>query len=512
MNSRSASLASRQAAVSRSACRVGLASALAAALALTFLLPGAGHHQDLDDRASAPAPIPVSVLIDAHRPGRAVPSRFLGLSFEVSVLAQIASYAGGGDFVNLLRSLGPGLLRFGGVSADTRVAWTDRLDPRPAWASATIGAGDLHRLGRLAALSGWRVLLTVGLAHYDPASAAREAAAAKAALGSSLAAIEIGNEPDAYARHHFRRLPWTYRQYDHEVRAYRRAIARLAPGLPIAGPGVSGSRSFAGWGPREARAQRPLLLTGHHYPLGCHQTPPPSIARLLSAGVHRLEGQSLGRYMSVSRASAIPFRIDEANSVSCGGRPGISNTFASALWASDYIAQAMTAGVSGINLQGAPANCGGYSPVCATSSGRLARGLLSAQPEWYALLLGKELLGGRPVHAALASTQPSNVLARAFLAPGGALRVLVVENDPPGGPPLAVSLHVGAGYRAATVLALTASSPAATGGVELGGRAVAGDGSWRAPTAPVPIAARAGAISITVPLSSAALITVLPAR
>ena len=42
------------------------------------------------------------------------------------------------------------------------------------------------RLGTLAARSGWHVLLTIGLGHYEPEAAAREAAAAKAALGPWL--------------------------------------------------------------------------------------------------------------------------------------------------------------------------------------------------------------------------------------------------------------------------------------------------------------------------------------
>ena len=45
---------------------------------------------------------------------------------------------------------------------------------------------------------------------------------------------------------------------------------------------MSGSHVFARWGPREVHREHPILLTGHHYPLGCHQTPAPSIERLLS--------------------------------------------------------------------------------------------------------------------------------------------------------------------------------------------------------------------------------------
>jgi hypothetical protein len=140
----------------------------------------------------------------------------------MSSLPQMANYADGGDLVTLLRSLGPGVLRFGGVSADTRVAWTDAATARAAWASGVLGAGDLRKLGSLAAKSGWHILLTIGLGHYEPDAAAREAAAAKAALGGWLEGIELGNEPDAYALHGLRSEPWTFVQYSAQVAASQR--------------------------------------------------------------------------------------------------------------------------------------------------------------------------------------------------------------------------------------------------------------------------------------------------
>ena len=234
-----------------------------AALALGLAVLFGGGARDADSGATAAvAGRPMTVLIDSHRPGRHVPGRFIGLSFEVAALPQIAATAESGNLVSLLRSLGPGVLRFGGVSADTQVAWTDAATPRPAWASRVLVARDLRRLGRLASRSGWRVLLTVGLAHYEPAAAAREVAVARAMLGRRLAAIEIGNEPDAYAQHQFRAPPWTFARYSAEVKAYRRAIASAAPSVRFAGPGVSGSQIFVTWGAGEALAQRPALLTG----------------------------------------------------------------------------------------------------------------------------------------------------------------------------------------------------------------------------------------------------------
>lgn len=453
----------------------------------------------------------VSVQVDLHHGGAPVRGRYLGLSFEAAALAQLAKYGRSGNLAKLLRSLGPGLLRFGGVSADTRVAWVDAATPRPAWASSVLEAGDLRRLRKLAVRSGWRVLLTVGLAHYDARSAAREVAAAHRALGPWLAGVEVGNEPDAYAQHHLRPLPWTYANYNAEVSRYRRAIARLTPRVALAGPGVSGSLIFQTWGPGEADGQHPALLTGHHYPLGCRQVPGPTITALLSPHVRSLEAVSLRRYMLVSRRSSIAFRMDEANSVSCGGRAGISNAFASTLWATNYIAQVLAAGVAGINFQGNPANCLGYSPVCAPDSGRLASGDLQAQPIWYALLLTRELQGSRPLRTRLSPASGANVAVTALRGPEGALRLVIVADEPPGSPAAEVSVHLGRGFSSASVLPLTAPSPGATSGVLLGGRAVAADGSWHQPSALRRLGVHNGVLRVKLAPSSAALVTVAPA-
>jgi hypothetical protein len=338
-------------------------------------------------------------------------------------------------------------------------------------------------------------------------AAAREAAAAKAALGESLAAIELGNEPNAYASHGQREQPWEFVQYNAQVAAYRSAIEAAAPGIPLYGPDVSGSSAFEAWGPGEAVNQRPALLTGHHYPLGCRQLISPTIGRLLSPLIRRKEGNSLRRYMSVARASATPFRLDETNTVSCGGTAGISNTFASALWAAAYLPSVMAAGVVGVNLHGNVANCKGYSPVCAPSPETLAAGALGAQPEWYALLLARSLLGSRPLPTVLGNRRRRNVAASAFVASDGHLQLVIVDDDPPGDRALAVTLRVGGAFSHASVLTLTGPSPNAMSGVLLGRTHVAPGGTWAPARLPQAVV-KHGVLTIRVAPSSAALVSV----
>jgi len=490
--------------------------------------------------AAAQPPLPVAVTINRLAPGPLVPREFLGLSFEAAALDQIAQYADRGDLVKLLRSLGPGIIRFGGITSDQNIGWTDAATPKPPWAARAIDPAQLQAIGRLARRSGWKVLLTVGMAHFEPSAAAQEVAAAHRALGANLAAVEIGNEPDAYGKHGFRTLPWIAQGYEEEVSEYRQAIASLTPGVPIAGPDVSGSGIFIEWGEEEALSQQPALLTGHHYPLGCAQQPPPSIESLLSVLTRGRESLSLGTYMRVSRNLHVPLRIDEAGSVSCGGVAGISNTFASALWATGYITQVMASGARGINLQGNPGNCAGYTPLCAPDPAALAKGALRAQPDWYAMLLSRSLVGYRPlpttVTAEGAPTQPTppeeapgsegapaggevtpppvtngpNLVVASFSGPDHGVQVVLVDDEPPGARPLALRLNVGAGLGPGQILRLTGPSPRATGDILLGGHAVSPDGSLKAPMRPERVTAHAGVVTVKLAPSSAALVTVVP--
>ena len=487
-------------------------------------------------QAPAQAATPVNIAIESQAPGRPVPKRFLGLSFEAAALNELVGDAHKGDLVSLLRSLGPGMLRFGGITADENVAWSDPNTPTPAWASSTVGPAQMQALGELAKRSGWQVLLTVGLAHFEPQAAAREVAAAHHALGPYLAAVEIGNEPNAYGNHGFRGLPWIAQGYEEEVSDYRDAIEALTPGISIAGPDVSGSGVFSEWGGEEALAQTPILLTGHHYPLGCAQTPPPTIETLLSAATRGAAARSLATYMTVASQNEIPFRMDELGSVSCGGVAGISNTFASALWATGYLAQAMDDGLAGINLQGNPTNCLGYTPMCAPSAEASAAGNLRAQPDWYALLLAKSLIGYRPLPTTIGAATPGppepeapttgeqevaessapegtpDLVAASFLGPGHTIKVLLSDQEPPGANPLEIRLGVGAGFAAGDLMRLEAASPGATNGVTLAGKAVAANGSWHEPKYPEIVTVHSGLATLQLNPASAALLTIAPPK
>ena len=124
--------------------RTALGAVLCAALVLVFAPLGAGQGASV-------ASVPLSVSVEAAHPGPPIPQAFLGLSFELSSLSQIARYAESGDLVTLLRSLGPGVLRFGGVSAEH----ARRVD-RPIHTPTTLGVFGFWKQRNCASLQSSR--------------------------------------------------------------------------------------------------------------------------------------------------------------------------------------------------------------------------------------------------------------------------------------------------------------------------------------------------------------------
>jgi hypothetical protein len=55
---------------------------------------------------------------------------------------------------------------------------------------------------------------------------------------------------------------------------------------------------------------------------------------------------------AVARAHGRVYRMTEGNSCYRGGKPGMSDAFAAALWAGDYMLELASLGCAGVNLHG----------------------------------------------------------------------------------------------------------------------------------------------------------------
>lgn len=445
----------------------------------------------------------------------------IGLSIEASELASGGIDARNRSLVELMRLLGPGVLRIGGDSLDDSW-WTADREPAPAWAKSVVTPADLIRLGGLLEAAGWRAILGVNLGHFDPARAADETRSADHVLGPRLLGMEIGNEPSNYGNPDIglRSSSYGVSEYLHEVDEYARAMRGAVPAIALYGPDLG---SFAPLSWLQAVASEPSVpfasLDVHYYPThysvahgACAGAPMPSPAELLSPEVREREDQALQSIREAGETAHLPTRISETNdSSSCDlpGAPAISPVFASALWSLDWTLRAASSGVAGINFHGNFGPCipEAFTPACEPRHPAAVRGSVAARPEYYGLLAARELEGGRFVPARLKSSGPlPNLTSYATVTPAGTIKV-AIDNLALGGPAERVSIPA-AGYTAA-YQALAAPSVTARSGVTLA-RSGLSAGRWRpARTSPPRVG---GSFRVVVGPASAVILTLKPAK
>jgi hypothetical protein len=476
----------------------GLGLALAALLAAGVVAAqGAG--------AAVPAATgPVTVQVGTVD-GAALPDSYVGFSFEANVLAGTAAAAG--NLQQYMRTLGPGVMRFGGNFVDTTF-WTSTGEAAPSWAVATLTPADLTRLATLATNAGWRVILGVNLKHRDPARAADEAAYAKAALGDRLLAIEIGNEPNYYSGYSSAQL-WS------DYQSYRAAIDAAVPGVGLVAPSVGRVTAADAWlsdfASRETGHVDLAALTAHYYPACAKNTPAPTIASLLSTGYRDTEAHRIQLLAGLAKGLGIPALLDEGNSVSCEGTDGVSDTYASALWGIDYELLGAQSGLSGLYLHSAIAKCGAakplykaYTPFCAATDADAANGILRVRPVYYAPLLVHTLGTGN--FRAVSGGDLTRLRAYAIHSGHTLKLVLVNVTDPAATGNLSVTVKLGGTYTSGDTYALRASSLATQSGITLGGHFVGKNGTF-AGADHTPLTVNGSTLALSLPAGSATVVT-----
>ena len=460
--------------------------------------------------AAAIAAASATIGVSAAGTGTSLANSDVGLSYEASFLA-LPSFGQGNQF-QYLKNLGASVIRIGGNQVD-KSFWTSSNEPQPSWADATITPADLNHLATLATAGGWKVILGVTMKQYDPARAADEAAHAKAALGSSLQDIEIGNEPDLYPQY-----SGNSGKYVTDFHAYVQAIRAAVPGVPIEGSDAATSPTGAlqtAFVNDQASMGTPQIseLTSHHYPLSnCGSpNPAPSIADLLSSGTHSKETSAADSAVSVARRLSLPAVIDEGNSVVCSGVQGVSDVYASALWTVDEELNFAQEGAAGYYMHGTVTQCYGtssfpyYTPLCAATAADAAAGKLSAQPEYY----GLAAVHGVGTGSFLQVTNPASATVRAYAVQHADNSVTVVLDnvaDPAGNGATSVQLNLPRTYASASRFDLSASSLTTQSGITLGGQTVQSDGTLPAPTT-TSYTVGSPTFSASVPAGDVAMIT-----
>jgi hypothetical protein len=408
---------------------------------------GAIDVPDLDaevaHRASA-SPPPETVTVGGPVKAPAIHAGFLGLSLEFST---VEAYAGTHPaaldpvFLQLVRNISPGQqpsIRIGGDSTDW-AWWPVASVRRPAGIRISLTPTWLQVTHSLAAALNAKLILGINLEANNANLAAAEARTFLSGVGPSrVQALELGNEPELY--HSFgwyknargakvpgRPAGWRFDRY---LADYSK-IARSLPRVMLAGPAIGSPRwlaqtnSFA-----KAQHGRVRMITVHRYPLQqcgfpAASTMYPTIAHMLAPQASAGLASATVPLVAAARAHGDSIRVDEMNTVSCGGAPGVSDAFASALWTVDALFAMARGGVDGVNLHtysGATYALFSFKPV---------DGVWTAfvKPQYYGMLLFAQAAPARS-QLLRVSGAGGPVRAWATRAPDQRMRVVLINDDP----------------------------------------------------------------------------------
>jgi hypothetical protein len=366
-----------------------------------------------------------------------VPNGFLGLSTEYTGLEKLDGNSTTVDqpFVQLIENLNPGaspVLRIGGDSTDW--AWWPIAGVRkPGGIRITLTARMLSAAKSLIEALHGHYIFGIQFEADSRRIAAAEANAILSHVGrSNIEALELGNEPELYHAFSWYKTASGTRVYGrgagYTPAAYNKDFANIAKGMPdfpIAGPSSGGTQWLNALGSFVRSEPRVKLVTIHAYPTKkCGSTPVKANQFFQYSSLQGL-ANSIANHVREARSRRKPLRVDEMNSISCGGQGDLSPAFAPALWAVDFLPRVVRAGAQGVNFHDVPGEWQGLIDATHTSSGWK----VSVQPEYYGLMMFAQAApaGSHLLH--IAGTPASGIDVWAARTPSGKINVIVINRS-----------------------------------------------------------------------------------
>jgi hypothetical protein len=457
--------------------------------------------------ALTPQPVPVgaitaaSMTVGTSSVG-SFGSDFVGLAYEKQSLTMPLFTAANSDLIGLFRRLGPSVLRVGGSSVDESV-WTPGGKGQTA---GEIAPADVNALAAFLKAAGWTCIYGVNLGGSatgatTPALAAAEVAYAAQQLGPALVGVELGNECETYGEAGgFYAGNWSVEMFEALWQEYRAAIIAVTPGVPVVGPAAGSDVDSWTLPFGEYVTCDEISLLTQHYDRGLASGA--SVEDLVSPDAAL--ASELLQLKYGGQSIDVPFRLDACSSYEGGGVAGVSNAYASSLWAIDMAFQCALGGASGVNFQS------GGQQMCAPIVDN-AGVVTGVQPGYYGLLLAA-MAGEGTLLATQLSVGSLNVTGYAIQAAGGGMSLVIVNKDDAQNIDLSIALPQSLSMSAATLQTLTqlsagASAPSlsALSGVTIQGAAVAADGGFQ-PDVAYALSLDGAQLSCYVPALSAVLI------
>src|SRR5579864_9243925 len=435
-----------------------------------------------------------TISVQTRTLGRQIPKDFVGFSLEVSTAGQgLARFAQGGSnappravyalgtpgapnqgFFQLMRNLGPGILRLGGNSQDN-TCWKPASAPHPGRCQGELTSADLHLYSEAAKATGWRLIVGLNLKQNSSQWALSEVTQgiARELTPPHVLGLELGNEPDLFGEPE-RPKSYSPAELVKDFRAYSDMFKSNATAreYPVIGPAIC-----CRW--RNAQdlgafldgvgASTLKLVTVHEYARTVCDGRRVTAEELLAPELMTRFNHAARTWVAAAHQRKLPIALAETNSASCGGMPGVSNAFASTLWGLDWLFSNAEDGFTSVNFHISYRPGGSsYNPV---DTYRGAGGAYEniARPLYYAMYLFARSASGR--HLLPATTQSAaNVRAYATAAcPACAVNVVVLNKDLSASG--RVRVHLSSPFGTATLLLLQAPALASQSGeVTYGGK------------------------------------------
>ena len=326
----------------------------------------AATHLQVQDKSK----VQVALSIPPEATGPRMLSDFVGLSYEVQQLTDPNFFsAQNTGLVREFKALSStGVLRLGGNTSEFAY-WKPTLDsPEPEHPQVREVTGEpkaqyyavtpvaVRNLAKFLQATGWTCLYGIGMGTNTPTRAAEEAVFVANTLGNRLQYFQIGNEADLFDRHLRDSKTWSVKAYLEEWFALARAItARMSAaefGMPDVAGTVSWLTEIADRWPSIQAPPHVTTLTHHYYFDGPATNPEVNIPNLLKPTTMQRVQNTANIATAAAGKMGARVRMTEGNTCYRGGKPGVSDVFAAALWSADYSLLLATNDYSGVNLHG----------------------------------------------------------------------------------------------------------------------------------------------------------------
>jgi hypothetical protein len=312
----------------------------------------------------------VTLRLSTEATGPHMPADFVGLSYEVQQLADPSFFAASNiGLIEQFKALAPqGVLRLGGNTSE--FAWWKATpgssepehpqtrvvegEPKPQYYAVTAEA--VRNLADFLKATGWTCLYGIGMGTNTPERAAEEAAFVAQTLGASLQYFQIGNEADLFDRHLRDPKTWSAKTYLEEWLALARAVTSRVSGAKFGIPDVASNVAWlteiAEMWPSIQNPPHVTTLTHHYYFGGPATNPDVNVPNLLKPATMAKVQKTADTATAAAYKMGARVRMTEGNTCYRGGKPGVSDVFAAALWSADYSLLLASNNYSGINLHG----------------------------------------------------------------------------------------------------------------------------------------------------------------